>query len=162
MKRLWAPWRMAYIENEATSGCIFCDKPKAGDREAYVVTRGKFAFVMLNIFPYNNGHLLVAPYRHTADLGDLGADERLEMMDLTALGIDLLKQTSSPDAFNVGANLGRVAGAGVADHLHFHIVPRWNGDTNFMPVLADVKVLPEALESVWLKLHEAMSARDGA
>lgn len=159
MERLWAPWRMTYIEKQETGGCIFCDKPALEDEEGLVVMRGDLAVMMLNKFPYNNGHLLIAPYKHTACLSDLDSDERLEMMNLVEFGTQLLTDIAHPDGFNIGANLGLVAGAGVADHLHFHIVPRWNGDTNFMPVVADVKVLPEALESVRTKLVAALAAR---
>lgn len=159
MERIWAPWRMRYIENASAGGCIFCEKPDLDDREAMIVLRGKSGFIMLNAFPYNNGHLLVAPYRHTARMEELSADERLEIMDLTHEAIRMLDEICRPDGYNVGANLGRVAGAGVADHIHWHIVPRWNGDTNFMPVVADTKVLPEALEDVWNKLHAVVDRR---
>lgn len=157
MERLWAPWRMAYIGQGEVDGCIFCDKPALDDRDAMIIYRSELSFIMLNAYPYNNGHLLVSPFKHTADLSSLSHEERLDLMNLVDIGINGLKQTCCPDGFNVGINLGRVAGAGVADHLHFHIVPRWNGDTNFMPVLSDIKVLPEALESVWSKLKDALS-----
>ena len=156
MERLWAPWRMAYIQQPTPGGCIFCDKPGEDEREAGVIKRGQTGFIMLNAFPYNNGHLLVAPFRHVADVSELTSEERLELMNLTDDGIRLLKRVCNPDGFNVGVNLGHVAGAGVDGHIHFHRVPRWNGDTNFMPVGADVKVLPEALDSVWCKLREAL------
>lgn len=156
MKRLWAPWRMQYIEKPDQAGeCIFCSKPQEDDEAAMVVERGESGFIMLNAFPYNNGHLLIAPYRHTADLRELAPEEQGELMSLINRGITLLNHIAHPEGYNVGANLGRVAGAGVADHIHFHIVPRWNGDTNFMPVVSDTKVLPEALSSVWHKLQEA-------
>lgn len=153
MERLWAPWRMQYINNPEPPGCIFCDKPKLDDREGLIVFRAGHGFLMLNAFPYNNGHLLAAPYQHTAEISELTPAARLELMDLVDTAIRLLRKMGSPDGFNVGVNLGRVAGAGIVDHIHLHIVPRWNGDTNFMPVLADTKVLPEALEDVWSKLH---------
>ncbi len=152
MERLWAPWRMQYINNAESPGCIFCDKPGLEDREALIVHRGEHGFLMLNAFPYNNGHLLAAPYQHTAEISELEPGARLELMDLVDRGMALLRRMGRPDGFNVGINLGRVAGAGITDHIHLHIVPRWNGDTNFMPVLADTKVLPEALEEVWRKL----------
>jgi ATP adenylyltransferase len=156
MDKLWAPWRMAYIEVDAPSGCIFCDKPSAGDdRRELILHRGKLAFVLLNKFPYNNGHLMVAPYRHTADFPGLDAPERQELMDLTCAATELLQYALHPDGYNVGMNLGRVAGAGVADHLHLHVVPRWNGDTNFMPVIAETKVLPDALFGSYDKLRAA-------
>lgn len=161
MERLWAPWRMAYIGQGEVDGCIFCDKPALEDSEAMIVYRSQLGFIMLNAYPYNNGHLLVSPYKHTAEMTDLNSEERLELMNLVEMGISGLKKACSPDGFNVGVNLGRVAGAGVAGHLHFHIVPRWNGDTNFMPVLSDIKVLPEALESVWASVKEALSGEAG-
>lgn len=159
MGKLWAPWRMAYIEKPDPQGCIFCDKPAQSDEDALIIARGEHAFLMMNAFPYNNGHLLVAPYSHVPELGLLGSSERLDVMDVLALGVDLLRDISAPDGYNIGANLGRVAGAGIADHVHFHIVPRWNGDTNFMPVIADTRVIPEALDSVARKLRAACSAR---
>lgn len=155
MERLWAPWRMAYIGQDTPSGCIFCDKPNVDEREAHVVLKGEHSFVMLNAFPYNTGHLLVAPYSHIADLAQLSDQERLEVMGMLSRSLDLLQETCQPDGFNVGVNLGRVAGAGIVDHLHWHVVPRWNGDTNFMPVLAETKVLPEALETTWEKMRAA-------
>jgi ATP adenylyltransferase len=151
MKRLWTPWRFAYLmapKESAGTGCIFCDKIQAGadrDAENLVVKRGKFAFVMLNLYPYSNGHLLVAPYQHTGELETLDGETLQEMMMLVSQGITALKGAMAPHGFNVGANLGRVAGAGVEDHVHLHVVPRWNGDTNFMPVLADTRLIPELL-----------------
>ncbi|MCC6484811.1 MAG: HIT domain-containing protein [Armatimonadetes bacterium] len=156
MERLWAPWRMQYIDRGETEGCIFCDKPRLADSEALIVHRAQHTFVMMNAFPYNNGHVLIAPYKHTSSIGDLSRDERLEIMDMLDLCIQTLKLTANPEGYNFGANLGRVAGAGVAEHVHFHLVPRWNGDTNFMPVVADTKVLPEALQTVCDKLREAL------
>lgn len=146
---------MQYIEN-ADSGviCIFCDKPvQSCDEENLILHRGPLAFVILNAFPYSNGHLLVAPYQHTADLNDLQPVALLEMMDLTRRSINLLTRAFHPDGFNVGINMGRVAGAGIADHIHLHIVPRWSGDTNFMPVLADARVLPESLRQTYRRLQ---------
>jgi ATP adenylyltransferase len=167
MERLWAPWRMAYIDgsgggksDDAPQGCIFCDKPAAGDDAAsLIVHRGRTNFVILNAFPYNNGHLMVVPYRHLGRLSDLTAEENAEMMALAALMTEVLRDVSGPDGYNLGMNLGRVAGAGIADHLHLHIVPRWNGDTNFMPVLGDVKVMPETLDQVYAKLGKALARR---
>lgn len=161
MERLWAPWRMQYIDQNEPEGCVFCQKPLESDPEALVVHRAEHGFVMMNAFPYNNGHLLIAPYQHTSRIADLSPKERLELMDLVALCLDLLDETAHPEGYNFGANLGRVAGAGIADHVHFHLVPRWNGDTNFMPVVADTKVLPEALESMCSKLREALGTIGG-
>jgi ATP adenylyltransferase len=157
MEKLWAPWRMAYLEAPAPAGCIFCVKPAQGrDEEQWIPHRGKRAFVMLNAFPYNNGHLMVAPFRHTADLESLSPEERIEIFDLTRLCVSLLRTVYKPDGFNIGMNLGKVAGAGVADHLHVHVVPRWDGDTNFMPVIADTKVLSESLDHTYRKLRDAL------
>ncbi len=158
MDRLYAPWRMAYIEQpqkdkppqpgEGATGCVFCDKAAATDDIAnLIVHRGKAAFVLLNLFPYNNGHLMVVPYLHTANLSDLDDAVSLELWTLAKRAQAALAKAMHPEGYNLGMNLGTVSGAGIADHLHLHIVPRWNGDTNFMPVLADVKVLPDALEN---------------
>src|SRR5262245_10556843 len=156
MEKLWAPWRMAYIEIEAPSGCIFCTKPNTGDdRRELVLYRGATAFLLMNLFPYNNGHLMVAPYRHTADLAGLTPSEQAEVMALTAYCTQLLQDAFHPDGYNIGMNLGRTAGAGVADHLHTHVVPRWDGDTNFMPVVAETKVLPDSLFGSYDKLIAA-------
>ncbi len=150
MDKLWAPWRMEYILQEKPQGCIFCDKPKENrDRENLILHRGAHAFVIMNFYPYNNGHLMVVPYRHTADLAGLNAEEQLELMQLLGVCTSILSRTMSAQGFNIGMNLGRVAGAGVDDHLHFHIVPRWNGDTNFMPVTGHTKVLSQGLMESW-------------
>jgi ATP adenylyltransferase len=161
MERLWAPWRMAYIKSgdlvkPGPSGCIFCDKPaQQEDKANLIVHRGKTAFVLMNLFPYNNGHLMIAPYKHTSSLADLDDEARLEIMSLSCEAQRALETAFRPEGYNLGMNLGKVAGAGIADHLHLHIVPRWNGDTNFMPVLADTKVLPDSLESSYTKIVEA-------
>jgi ATP adenylyltransferase len=147
---------MAYIEEAVggtPEGCIFCDKPAAGDDAAnLIVARAGTAFVMLNAFPYNPGHLLVAPFRHVGELEELDASESAEASDLLQRGIRALKAVSGPDGFNVGMNLGRVAGAGVPGHLHWHVVPRWNGDTNYMATVGETRVLPESLEDTYAKL----------
>lgn len=156
MERLWAPWRMAYIEVTQPEGCVFCRKTEGQEREHLVLYRGEQCFIIMNLFPYNNGHLMVAPYRHTADLVGLTEAEQAEMMRLTRYCVKLLGEAFRPDAYNIGMNLGRTAGAGIADHLHMHIVPRWNGDTNFMPVLGETKVLPDALHATYDKLMAAL------
>lgn len=157
MEKLWAPWRMAYVEVAKPQGCIFCDKPREDrDEENLILQRGKTAFVIMNAFPYNNGHLMVAPYRHTAELESLSPEERDELMALAQESLRLLQAAFGPNGYNLGMNLGRVAGAGIADHLHLHVVPRWDGDTNFMPVIADTKVLPDSLQSSYRKLREAL------
>jgi len=153
---LWAPWRMGYVSgSEARSGgCIFCDLPQAPDPRESLVLRADVDFVtLLNRFPYNSGHLMVAPRRHTADLGALGSAEYGALMDGVRAAAGVLERVLAPDAMNIGLNLGRDAGAGVTDHLHWHVVPRWNGDTNFMPVIAEVKVLPQHLAASWDQLR---------
>ncbi len=157
MKRIWAPWRMKYItEASREKGCIFCKKIKGkkGDKEGLVIARGKRSFVVLNLYPYTNGHLMVAPFRHIASLEKLRKGEIAEMMELTQKAIKALKRCYNPDGFNVGFNLGTAAGAGVKDHIHLHIVPRWAADTNFMPVLCNTKIIPESLEESCLKLRK--------
>jgi ATP adenylyltransferase len=155
MEKLWAPWRMKYIEEGSkVEGCIFCLFPaKENDRENLILYRGALSFIMLNSFPYNPGHLMVAPYKHTADLYDLSDEELLDIDHLVRFSVKLLSETMRPDGFNLGVNLGRTAGAGIVDHIHWHIVPRWNGDTNFMPVIGETKVLPESLEATYDKLR---------
>jgi len=155
MEKLWAPWRMKYIEEGSKGeGCIFCLFPaKENDRENLILYRGALSFIMLNSFPYNPGHLMVAPYKHTADLYNLSDEELLDIDHLVRFSVKLLSETMRPDGFNLGVNLGRTAGAGIVDHIHWHIVPRWNGDTNFMPVIGETKVLPESLEATYDKLR---------
>lgn len=153
MDRLWAPWRLEYITGEKVDGCIFCIFPKKDeDKKYHILYRGKYAYVIMNAFPYSNGHLLVPPYRHIADINELTAEESLEIMQLTQKCCTALKAICKPDGFNIGINMGTAAGAGIAGHLHLHVVPRWNGDINFMPVFADVKVIPEALDTTYDKL----------
>ena len=162
MERLWAPWRLQYVTKEKAGGCIFCDKPLAGDdRAAYIVHRGVHAYVLLNAFPYNNGHIMVAPYAHIAAIEELPPETIHEMMDLAQLATRALKTGFAPDGLNLGFNVGAAAGAGIKDHLHLHLVPRWMGDTNFMPVVGDVRVIPESLEQSFDKLTEEF-ARLGA
>jgi len=149
-KPLWAPWRLEYIEQaDEQPGCIFCDAA-----EELLVARGEHALVVLNKFPYASGHLMVAPVRHVGEFGELTGDEALEIHRLAAVGIGVLADEYRPQGYNLGWNLGRVAGAGIVDHVHLHVVPRWAGDTNFMPVLADVKVLPEALAETHRRLRQ--------
>jgi ATP adenylyltransferase len=147
---------MEYIQgprDPASDGCIFCDKPKQGDdRAAWILARAERAFAMLNAYPYNPGHLMVAPFRHTAELEKLHEDELRDVDSLLQRSVRALKESSEPDGFNIGMNLGRVAGAGVADHLHWHVVPRWSGDTNFMSAVGETRVLPELLDDTWAKL----------
>jgi ATP adenylyltransferase len=154
MERLWAPWRMEYIESsDDENGCVFCLAAAGDDAERLVVHRGSHAIALLNRFPYASGHLMVAPVRHTGDYGELTDDEALELHRLASAGMGALAQVYSAQGYNVGLNLGRIAG--IVDHVHLHVVPRWAGDTNFMPVLADVKVLPEYLQDARQKLADA-------
>jgi len=157
MRQLWAPWRLAYVQEAgAAEGCVFCQEATGELGEtSLAVHRGELAVVLLNKFPYSSGHLMVAPVRHIPSLGDLELEEAAEIHALTVQGIAALSRLYAPDGFNVGWNLGAVAGGSIAAHLHQHVVPRWSGDTNFMPVLADVKVLPEHLESTRARLTEA-------
>jgi ATP adenylyltransferase len=158
MEHLWAPWRLEYIKSaDEQSGCLFCAAavPGADDAGRLVVHRGTQAIVLLNKFPYASGHFMVAPVRHVGEYGELTDEEALELHRLASAGMGALAETYAPQGYNVGWNLGRIAGAGVVDHVHLHVVPRWAGDTNFMPVLADVKVLPEHLEETRRKLRDA-------
>jgi ATP adenylyltransferase len=156
VERLWAPWRLEYIKTaDEEPGCIFCAAVAGDDEERLVVHRGPRAITLLNKFPYASGHFMVAPNRHVGEFGELEDDEVLELHRLASSGMGALAQLYAPQAYNIGWNLGRVAGAGVVDHIHLHVVPRWAGDTNFMPVLADVKVLPEHLAETRRKLADA-------
>lgn len=152
-KQLWAPWRMEYIQGNHSPGCFMCEAfGSREDKRHLVARRGKTCAVMLNRFPYTNGHLMVAPYRHLPHLEDLNAEERLEMLDLAAWCTSRLSAIMNPHGFNIGINIGEVAGAGLKDHIHLHVVPRWSGDTNFMPVFGETRVIPQALEEVYERL----------
>jgi len=158
---LWAPWRLEYVAaTERPAGCIFCFEPEE-DRERLVVHRGERAFVILNRFPYNNGHLLVVPHAHVGEPGDLGAQDWEALNALLRTSIEVLREAFCPDGVNVGMNLGRCAGAGVPDHLHWHVLPRWEGDTSWLPVLADTKMVPQHLESTWDDLVPRFARRLG-
>jgi Diadenosine tetraphosphate (Ap4A) hydrolase and other HIT family hydrolases len=155
-QRIWAPWRLAYVKDaskDSEQECIFCAKPAAGDDEAnLIVHRGERCFVILNLFPYTNGHLMVAPFEHIGAIQDLPPETTAEMMALAQRAIVVLEQEYEPHGFNVGFNQGRVAGAGVEHHIHMHVVPRWGGDNNFMPVLADTRVMPQTLDQTYAAL----------
>ena len=156
MKQLWAPWRLEYMQGaDEQDGCVFCAAAAGDDEEMLVVHRGGLAFVLLNKFPYSSGHLMIAPFRHAGDFGALSAEEAAEIHTLSAKALEALGEVYGPEGFNLGWNLGRIAGAGVVDHVHQHVVPRWAGDTNFMPVLADVRVMPEHLAETRRKLAAA-------
>ena len=157
--RIWAPWRLEYVKDAAKDdeqGCIFCVKPgEADDRANLIVHRGERCFVILNLYPYTNGHLMVAPFEHVGGVQDLPTETTAEMMALAQRAIAVLEEEYEPHGFNVGFNQGRVAGAGVEHHIHMHVVPRWGGDTNFMPVLADTRVMPQTLDQTYEALSGA-------
>jgi ATP adenylyltransferase len=153
MKQLWAPWRMEYIKSDKSDACIFCSLPRENeDEKNYILYRGKAAFIIMNIFPYNSAHLMVSPFRHVGCLTEQNSDETSELNRLTNTCIEILRKVINPEGFNVGYNIGKAAGAGYDEHIHCHIVPRWIGDTNFMPVLGETKVHPEHLKSTYSKL----------
>ena len=161
MDNLWAPWRMAYIapKTPASQECIFCALPAAHrDEENHILYRGEHCFMMLNRYPYNPGHLMIAPYQHVSSIEKLESAALAEFMSQAQLALRGLRQTMQPDGFNLGINDGKVAGAGIADHVHMHVVPRWNGDTNFMPIIADVKVIPESLDNTYRQMKQALDA----
>lgn len=155
MDQLWAPWRMSYVQNVDTNdkGCIFCTKPiETEDRKNLILHRGDHVFVLMNLFPYNNGHLMVIPYRHTSDIIDLPPETTAELWSKLCLCRQALSAAFHPDGFNIGMNIGRIAGAGIDQHVHLHIVPRWNGDTNFMPVVGKTKVISQGIEETYDQL----------
>ncbi|MFP3869716.1 MAG: HIT family protein [Syntrophobacteria bacterium] len=153
MQNLWAPWRMDYILRERRQECIFCPEGNGeSDEERLILHRGERSMVMMNRFPYSNGHLLIAPWKHTPTLDGLDDEELLDLTKTVRWALAVLRKTLSPDGFNVGLNLGTVAGAGYKAHVHFHVVPRWNGDTNFMTVFAEVRVIPEHLQQTYRRL----------
>jgi ATP adenylyltransferase len=157
MQQMWTPWRMAYIRREQRPGCIFCDMLEVeDDRAQLILHRSKLAFLVLNKYPYNNGHLMAVPYRHMDTVESLTPEETVDMMALVSLGIRALRLTSHPEGFNIGVNIGKIAGAGVLDHVHIHVVPRWGGDTNFMPVFADVRLIPQDLTETYDELRGAL------
>lgn len=159
MENLWAPWRLEYIKSADRineDGCIFCDLPSdkaEKDRENLIVFRSQETYVILNKYPYNGGHLLVVPYQHTNSLDDLSQSEKIELMQLLQKSVNALQAAFGPHGYNIGMNLGRTAGAGIEGHLHFHVVPRWRGDTNFMPVVGQTKVISAGCDETWEKLR---------
>jgi ATP adenylyltransferase len=163
-RRLWTPHRLAYIKGAAISnaeqGCPFCRIPALGDEEGLVVARGEQVYAVLNLHPYNPGHLMVLPYRHVAELEDLTGEESAELMAFTQRAVRAMKKVAAPHAFNVGINLGAVAGGSLADHLHQHIVPRWGGDANFIAVVGQTKVIPQLLSETRELLVSAWPERD--
>jgi ATP adenylyltransferase len=155
-QKLWAPWRLEYIRRPSPDECIFCRaaSPEAGDEENHVVHRGERCFVLLNAFPYASGHLMIAPYEHVPSIEDLDAEALADLMALSRRSVAALRANYAPEGFNLGINVGKVAGAGFEDHVHMHVVPRWGGDTNFMPVVGGTRVLPQALDESWAELRE--------
>ena len=159
MDRIWAPWRIGFIlKGENKGDCFLCQYPRENKDEAHLILyRGEKNFIILNVYPYNTGHLMVAPYRHIGKLDDITDEEAKEHFALVRLSVKLLNKVMQPAGFNTGMNLGRVAGAGIADHIHTHVVPRWQGDANFMPVISETKVLPESLTMTYRKLKEGLA-----
>ncbi len=159
MQQMWTPWRMAYIRREKRPGCIFCEMLDAADDDAnFILHRGEQAFLVLNRYPYNNGHLMAVPYRHVDTLELLTPEEMADMMKLVTLGMQALRRSARPHGFNIRINIGKPAGVGVLDHIHTHVVPRWEGDANFMPVLADIRLIPQHLEETYTELRAAIAA----
>ena len=156
MKHIWSPWRMKYIEkNEKEQGCVFCNAQAKEDSAAnLIIFRGQRAFVILNLYPYTSGHLMVIPFEHVATFEELDSATRAEMMELTSQCMSVLRKAYNPQGFNMGANIGEAAGAGVPGHVHIHIVPRWGGDTNFMSTLGETRVLPESIEDTYKRVRE--------
>ena len=153
MDRIWAPWRMDYIESSKKPGCVFCEKLQSKkDKKNLVLYRGMETFILMNLYPYTNGHLMIAPYLHTSDVNELTEIANKEIMQFAKDCFNILKSKLGAEGFNFGANLGKVAGAGIDQHIHYHIVPRWSGDTNFMPVISDTKVMIEKLNKTWERL----------
>ncbi len=160
MRQLWSPWRLEYIVSPKPKGCIFCEKAAENrDAENLILMRGPSCIVIMNRYPYNNGNLMIAPYIHVNSPTKLPPDTQLDMMALVNICVEVLQEAVSPDGFNIGMNLGASAGAGIKDHIHMHVVPRWVGDTNFMPVLAETRVIVEALEQTYAKLKPLFDCR---
>ena len=157
MKTLWAPWRMGYILSDKTEGCIFCELPKQNnDRENLILYRSSHTFIIMNRYPYNNGHIMVVPYLHAPSLDGLNDETMLDLMKVTRHAVSSVKKAFMPEGFNIGINLGKVAGAGMETHIHLHIVPRWAGDTSFMTVFDDVRVIPEHVLDTYDKLFAVL------
>jgi len=161
VEHLWAPWRMSYVGAEQPEGCIFCVKSASDDDEHnHLLHRGDAVFIMLNRYPYNTGHLMIAPFRHVADPLQLAPQESSEVLYGIRIAMEVLRGAYHPDGFNIGANIGHCAGAGYAGHMHVHVVPRWSGDTSFMAVSADTRVVPESLDETYRRLKQALAERD--
>lgn len=159
MDYLWTPWRYAYVSGAGKpAGCIFCEAPKLADAKAGIVYRGGLCYVILNAFPYTSGHVMIVPYEHLDELQKLHRDATHEMMDISQRMETVLRQVYRPDGLNLGMNIGQAAGAGVAGHIHMHLLPRWSADTNFMTTTAETRVLPEALETTYQRLREKLGS----
>jgi ATP adenylyltransferase len=158
MDHLFTPWRMDYIRSTKHDGCIFCEMLDMEDHDALILCRGKHAFLVMNRYPYNNGHFMAVPYRHVDTVEALTPEEMTEVMVLVAAGVSALRCAWNPEGFNIGANIGRVAGAGVKDHIHLHVVPRWSGDTNFMSVFGETRVIPQTLEEAYDEIKAALDS----
>ena len=162
--RLWAPWRFEYVQNaddKNKGGCIFCDLPQQeNDRDNLLLYRASKVFVLLNAYPYTSGHLMVAPYRHGQDIGPLDNDELLQVNQMIQHAVAWIDKVLHPDGYNIGVNMGRAAGAGIPQHVHWHVVPRWSGDTNFMTTVGDVRVIPQDLRTTWDLLREVIDRGD--
>jgi len=159
MKTLWAPWRMEYILSDKSGGCMFCELPKQDrDRENLILYRSTHIFVMMNRYPYNNGHLMVVPHVHTPSFDGLTDEALLDFIKTTQLSVNALRKALAPEGFNIGINIGKVAGAGMEEHVHLHMVPRWGGDTSFMTVLGEVRVIPEHVLETYDKLFAAFTS----
>ncbi len=154
MDRLWAPWRIEYIKAEKEEGCIFCNKSNSSnDRESLILYRGNLCFVIINLYPYNNGHLMVVPYKHESDTSKIDMKTKLEILTLADKTIEILTAKLNPNGFNFGANIGEAGGAGIVDHIHYHLVPRWNGDTIFMPIISETKIVVQSLKKIYDNLR---------
>jgi ATP adenylyltransferase len=163
MDHLWTPWRMPYLRGEdpLPTDCLFCIKPQEPDAEAHIVHRGELCYVMLNRYPYNNGHVMIAPYAHVATLEALEIETAAELMALARLSLSVLREAYEPEGFNVGANIGSAAGAGVPDHAHVHVVPRWFGDTNYMTAVGKTRVIPEWVNQTYEQLRPLFKQKSG-
>ncbi len=157
MKKLYSPWRIDYILQQKENGCIFCAKPEEREDEKHLILkRGSYSYIIMNLYPYNNGHLMIVPFRHVNDYAGLNNDELLELSQMTQICENVLKKVYNPAGFNIGINLGEAAGAGIEEHIHIHIVPRWHGDTNFISTIGETRVIPEKLENTYQKLKKAL------
>jgi ATP adenylyltransferase len=161
MDRLWAPWRMEYVQSTEfePERCVFCIEPNQCNKKRYVLHCGKHCFVIMNLYPYTNGHIMVSPYKHTNNLSELTSEEQMEIMELITVSTEILKEELHCHGFNIGINVGKAAGAGIAEHLHFHIVPRWTGDINFMAVIGNTKVIPECIDDSYKTLKARFEER---